>query len=146
MILLASAPAFHNTRQERPSGKKMPVRIEQLTKTDARRLLSASRNGNLVAAMRVVLKNYRRGRWLTIRQAADLAGVSVRTLQRRLAAEGSAFSELVEQVRAELADETLKETVSLKEVAKELGYSTPSNFSRALRRWTGKRPSGFRRA
>jgi len=95
----------------------------------------------------MVLKSYRRGRWLTISQAADLAGVSVRTLQRRLAAEGLAFSELVEEVRAELAGEMLNDTdLSLNEVAKELGYSTLSNFSRAFQRWTGKRPSEFRRA
>lgn len=112
---------------------------------EARQFLSASQNADFVSALRVVLRSYRRGGWLAIGQAADLAGVSVRTLQRRLADEGVAYSEVLQQVRGELAAEMLADTdLSIEQIAKQLGYSTVSNFSRAYHRWTGKRPSEVR--
>lgn len=82
---------------------------------------------------------------MTIRQMAKLAGVSVRTLQRLLAAEGLTFSQLAEQALAELARELLKDSdLTIDQIATQLGYSTPSNFSRAFQRWTGKSPAAFR--
>lgn len=118
-----------------------------LSKRRARRLLAAPPDDDLVAALRKVLKEYRGARWLTINETAELAGVSVRTLQRKLAAEELSFSELVEQVRAELATEMLTNTdVPLNQIAKELGYSAMPNFSRAFHRWAGKTPSDFRRS
>ena len=79
-------------------------------------------------------------------QVADLAGTSVRTLQRRLAADGLSFSEIADNARAELAAEMLCHTdASLSEIAREVGYSAVSNFSRAFRHWTGKTPAESRR-
>ena len=72
--------------------------------------------------------------------------MSVRTLQRRLAEEDCVFSELVDEVRAELAVEMLRNTeASLGEIAGETGYSAQTNFIRAFKRWTGKAPTEFRR-
>ena len=118
--------------------------VKEFSDADGRRRLSTSQNGNFVAALRLALRSHRCRR--TISQAADLAGVSVRTLQRKLAVEGLTFSELVEQVRTELSSELLKETdLSLNQISKELGYSTVSNFSRAFQHWSGKRPTEYRR-
>ena len=112
----------------------------------ARSLLTDPPGEDLVAALRVVLAGYRRDGWLNIDQMARLADVSVRTLQRALAAKDLAYSEVVDKVRAELAIELLKSTdISVHEIAKEVGYSAPSNFSRAFKRWTGTAPCEFRR-
>ena len=117
-----------------------------LSESDARRLLSTRPTDDFVATLRRVLKAYRPGGCLTVNQAAELAGMSVRSLQRRLATEGLAFSEIVEEIRAELATEMLETTDrSVNEIANELGYSSRSNFSRAFQRWTGKTPAEFRR-
>jgi len=118
-----------------------------MSEAAARRLLTAPPNGDLLQALRSVLREYRSGGWLTIDQAAELADSSARSLQRRLALAGSDFSELVEQVRIDLAMELLRDTdISLPEIAQQLGYSSQSNFCRAFQRWTGKTPTEFRRA
>ncbi|HSC87721.1 MAG TPA: AraC family transcriptional regulator [Polyangiaceae bacterium] len=82
----------------------------------------------------------------------DQAGVaralatSERTLQRRLQEEGITFAQLLDEVRSELARGYLADpTLAIFEVAFLLGYSEPSAFNRAFRRWTGKTPSDFRR-
>lgn len=74
-------------------------------------------------------------------------GLSERTLQRRLSEEGVAFAALVDEVRAELARLYLGDPkLAVFEVAFLLGYSEPSAFNRAFRRWTGQSPSQFRDA
>jgi len=119
---------------------------DSLTETKARRLLSSSPDGEFKTALLTVLKGYRSAGWLTIGDVAKLAELSVRTLQRKLAEEGADFSDVVEQVRHELAVDLLENTdVTLTEIAGELGYSTLPNFSRAFKRWTGTSPGEFRR-
>jgi AraC-like DNA-binding protein len=78
--------------------------------------------------------------------AAEVAGVSIRTFQRWLSAANLTYSRLVEQVRFERALRLLAEPdISLIEITFELGYTDPTNFSRAFRRWTGIPPLRFRR-
>jgi len=116
-----------------------------MTEDEALRLLAEAKTGNFAEALRVVLKSYRADGWLTISQAAVLSGMSVRSFQRRLADDDWSFSELVDQVRRELATELLHNTnVSLGEIATTLGYSAESNFIRSFRRWTGRAPAEFR--
>jgi len=73
------------------------------------------------------------------------AGISARTFQRQLEAEGTNFSEL-------LADTRRSETLSrlgdrgrtIASIAAGLGYSDQASFTRAFRRWTGSPPGQFR--
>ena len=77
--------------------------------------------------------------------AAHEIGVSVRTLQRRLREIGTDYSELVDDTRRDLARRYLdEEGLTLKEIAHLLGYSQPSAFNRAWRRWTGGTPQEYR--
>lgn len=79
-------------------------------------------------------------------RGAEKLGLSVRTLQARLAAHGVSFSDLVEQQRAQLAKIYLSQTrMPLSEVAARLGYGEQTSFGRAFRRWTGSTPKMFRR-
>lgn len=112
--------------------------------SEAREWLTSPPEGDFVAAVREVAKETRP--WLSIAQAARLADISVRSLQRKLAAEDRVFSELVDGVRRELAGEMLEETtLSLSEIAAELGYATAASLTRAVRRWTGQTPAQVRR-
>lgn len=78
--------------------------------------------------------------------AAELAGVSVRTLQRFLNRDGLNYRRLVELVRLNRAQSLLKDTdLSITQVALTLGYSEHANFTRAFSRWTGQSPQKFRR-
>lgn len=79
--------------------------------------------------------------------AADAAGVSVRTLQRRLNDAGQTYSQLLEEARHQAALRLLDDRrVKIVDVALELGYSDPANFTRAFRRWTGRSPRSARGA
>ncbi len=71
--------------------------------------------------------------------------LSERTLQRRLQDEGVTFAGLLDEVRADLSRMYLGDSqLAVFEIAFLLGYSEPSAFNRAFRRWTGQTPSEFR--
>jgi AraC-like DNA-binding protein len=74
---------------------------------------------------------------------ARALGMSSRTLQRRLAAEGTTYQALVEKTREDLARSYLAAGWSVTAVAFTLGFADTSSFSRAFRRWTGKSPSDY---
>lgn len=76
---------------------------------------------------------------------ANRLGMSARTLQRRLDEVGIVFTELLDEVRTELAKNKLKGSdLSLAEIGLLLGFSEQSSFTRAFKRWTGKTPREFR--
>ncbi len=82
----------------------------------------------------------------TIARAAKAAGMSARTLQRRLLDLGLTYSLLLDEVRLETACRLLEQSeTSLAKIAATLGYADPANFTRAFQRWTGQTPSAFRR-
>jgi AraC-like DNA-binding protein len=78
---------------------------------------------------------------------ATRLAVSERTLQRRLREEGVTFAELEDSVRRERAFHLLRDgQLALFEIAFLLGFSDPSAFSRAFRRWSGMAPVAWQRA
>lgn len=82
---------------------------------------------------------------ITLAGMADKLRMSERTLQRRLADEGLTFDDLVEQQRKQLALQYLSDPkLAVSEVAYLLGYSEPSAFHRAFKRWTGMTPKEMR--
>jgi AraC-like DNA-binding protein len=81
----------------------------------------------------------------SLERLADALHASPRTLQRRLAEEGTSFNRVVDQVREELARLYIADPrLTLGEVAYLLGFSEISAFSRAFKRWTGLAPAVFR--
>lgn len=84
------------------------------------------------------------GRLRAPAQIARGLGMSERTLKRKLAAEGTSYTELLERERHSRALELLRGAASIEEVADRLGYSEPANFTRAFRRWTGHSPRAHR--
>lgn len=74
---------------------------------------------------------------------ATVAGrlkVSTRTLQRRLAREGTTFYELVDFERRARVEELIEHGAAVKETAFRAGYADPSALTRARRRWRLKTP------
>jgi AraC-like DNA-binding protein len=71
--------------------------------------------------------------------------MSARTLHRRLADARTNFSETLEVVRRELAEQYISDPMRpLSDISFLLGFSEQSAFSRAFRRWTGQTPSAAR--
>ncbi|MBU3067319.1 AraC family transcriptional regulator [Nocardia sp. NEAU-G5] len=77
--------------------------------------------------------------------AAEIA-VHPRTLQRRLAQEGTTFNDILDAVRRDEAERYLRRNeLPLSRVAALLGYSEPSVFTRACHRWFGISGTDYRR-
>lgn len=79
---------------------------------------------------------------------ANVAGrlaISTSTLKRRLRANGTGFSELVDQARMEMACQLLSNSkASMTQIAEILGYGHASTFSRAFSRWANVSPRNWR--
>lgn len=71
--------------------------------------------------------------------------MSSRTLKRKLAEHGVTFSELVATIRRDEAQLRLAEgRLSVEQIAGQLGYRDPANFTRAFKAWTGETPRQYR--
>jgi AraC-like DNA-binding protein len=82
-----------------------------------------------------------------VEQVASRLGMTSRTLQRRLADEETTYQAIVDGVRRSYAERYLADDrLALGEVAFLVGFSDPSNFHRAFRRWTGMTPAAYRAA
>ena len=80
---------------------------------------------------------------------ADVAArldVSVATLRRRLAEEGSHFRDLVLTARLRRAEAMLKRGCSVAHTTEMLDYSDIRAFNRAFKRWKGQTPAAFAQA
>lgn len=76
---------------------------------------------------------------------ASSLNLSVRNLQRKLHAEGISFKHLLDETRKELATQYIRDrNRRIGEITYLLGFSEPSNFTRAFRRWTGCSPNEYR--
>jgi AraC-like DNA-binding protein len=72
-------------------------------------------------------------------------GLSARQLQRRLADQGLAFKDVVEDVRREQVLHDLRySSLPLADVASRAAYAEVSSMHRAVRRWTGQTPLAVR--
>lgn len=77
---------------------------------------------------------------------AALLGVSTSTMKRRLDDEGTTFREVRQSLLRERAIvRLLDHSLTISQIATDLGYSNLANFSHAFRSWTGQSPSEFRR-
>lgn len=108
-------------------------------------LLASPAAGDFAGSVRQVAGTLLLDGYPGIERTARAIGLSVRTLQRRLAENSVHYSQLVEQERFEralrlLADPHRKVT----DVALTLGYSDVANFTHAFRRWTGLSPRTYR--
>ncbi|MGM0767821.1 MAG: AraC family transcriptional regulator [Pseudomonadota bacterium] len=92
-----------------------------------------------------LLESIREGRLPDLESVARQMQVSSRTLRRQLSAEGVRYQSLLEQVRHRRALDLLRRgQLSIDEIADGLGYSDPSNFGRAFRKWEGVSPTAWR--
>lgn len=92
-----------------------------------------------------LLQLIREGR-TRLEDLASVNGLGLRALQRRLAAQGSSFQQLLDDTRRHLAEQYLADSrLELHEVAALLGYTEQSSFTRAFQQWTGETPGKWRR-
>ena len=84
--------------------------------------------------------------WPGLSETAEALHMSVSTLQRHLASEGTTFQALKDDLRRDLAiSRLIASAVPLAELAAELGFSDSAAFQRAFKSWTGSPPGAYRR-
>jgi AraC-like DNA-binding protein len=128
-----------------PLRRRDPV-LRQVLESQADTILSRlpARSGLAFEVQRALTARVAGGDTRIGAVARELA-MSGRTLQRRLAAEGVSYQELLEDARKEAAGRYMSEsTLAIGEIAYLVGYSEPAPFHRAFKRWYGVTPESFR--
>lgn len=82
---------------------------------------------------------------LTAGQTASALHLSLRTLTRRLAEEGTTFQAIKDELRRDAAIQWLTKTdTPIAAIGQEVGFKDPNTFHRAFRKWTGSTPGAYR--
>jgi AraC-like DNA-binding protein len=106
----------------------VPPREEDLVSTRVRQLLQRSQPA-----------------WPELATVAEELHMAASTLQRRLAANGTSFQALKDELRRDLAIVRLHTSaVPLAALALELGFADSAAFQRAFKNWTGSAPGAYR--
>lgn len=85
------------------------------------------------------------GQFPPVDAVASHLATSTRTLSRSLREIGTSYQRILDEVRKEMAIEYLRNSnLPIEEIAALVGYSDPSNFRKAFRRWTTQAPSYYR--
>jgi AraC-like DNA-binding protein len=97
--------------------------------------------GSIEQTVRAGLGNY----LPSIDETAELAGVSIRTLQNNLKDRNLVYRQVTSNVRFEEAKRLLEDgKMYINEIASHLGYNDTSNFNHAFKKWSGVSPKNFR--
>lgn len=109
-------------------------------------LAKLPRRGGLIDEVRTLLSQAVTGGGdASLEAIAQHLSISPRTLQRKLKEEHSSHQDLLDEMRRNLSARYLREPeMAICEVAYLLGFSEPSAFHRAFRRWTGMTPREYR--
>jgi AraC-like DNA-binding protein len=100
---------------------------------------------DIISVLKLALPAYLDEGGLSITQAAELVGLSVRSLQRKLSLAGMTYVGLVERARFNNAIKLLGHTeIKIIDIAFSSGYGDPAHFTRAFRRISGCTPREFR--
>lgn len=106
---------------------------------------SSFNRGSMSARAREFLEQ-RLGQAPTIRELGKALHLSVRTLNRKLAEEGTHFQLVKDALRRDIAIHRLTHSdIPVTSLALDLGFSNPAAFCRAFKDWTGSTPTAYRK-
>ena len=108
-------------------------------------LLSRPDEGDSLSSQLRRLLSRDRTPWPDLEAVAQHLHISPQTLRRHLREEGTSFQALKDELRRDIAIYHLgRADLSLQEIAEQLGFSEPSAFHRAFKKWTGVTPGAYR--
>lgn len=120
-----------------PASQTGPMREIEPVPHDLRRTLQAA----LISAFTDAMENP-----VTLEMAAEMAGANARSLQRHLARAGSTFRDVMGDALVVSASSHLQDpNASVTEVAAIHGYSAPTHFIRAYKRFSGASPGQYQK-
>ncbi|WP_370280014.1 AraC family transcriptional regulator [Pontibacterium sp.] len=129
---------------------KLPTANSELAQMNDRAMteyLSRFDKEDIVAQVRAILLDQLSAGTASQENVASSLNMSQRSLQRRLKEVETCYADVLDQIREDLACQYLKQSkIPLISITYLLGFSDPSNFNRAFKRWKGVSPSQYRKA
>jgi len=110
------------------------------------RLIKATKDRSLSEKVMDEISPLLEGQTPSIEQVADSLGMPPWTLRRKLQEHGTSFQNLLNNTRKSLAETYMRDTdLAIGEIAYLLGFSSPTAFQRAFKRWTDESPGAYRK-
>jgi AraC-like DNA-binding protein len=133
---LLSLPISRNEQQLKQFLRAAPANI----------LLRYRYDAGTAAAVRRRLSQKGPANWTSFATLASEMKISPSTLRHRLHDESQSYAGIKDDIRLELAQSLLTNTQqTVSEISIRLGYSEPSAFYRAFKKWLGVSPEAFRK-
>lgn len=119
--------------------------IGPLTFQELRRLIRNSPPMSFGETLRQLMDTFVRDGIFDLNEVAGKINFGARTIQRRLAFEGTSFTRLLANARCRYAEELLvKSDLTVAELSELLGFSSRQHFIRAFKSWADISPGQFR--
>ncbi len=110
-------------------------------------LVKPNNTASINAQIRQILERSPENEMPDFESIAFQLNTSTQTLRRRLKEEETSFQEIKDQVRRDIAIYHLGQNkFSINEIALKVGFTEPSTFHRAFKKWTGVTPGDYRQA
>lgn len=107
--------------------------------------LESQSTEDVASQLRRILPTLIDSRSASVSEAATSLGLGVRTLNRRLAREGTSFARVRDETFHSIANQLLRGTrLPAGDIAEKLGYANAGAFTCAFRRWSGMTPTQWR--
>lgn len=102
-------------------------------------------HSSVTERIRRILRRHLAEELPSLEEVSDLLAMTPQTLRRRLHQEGQGYQALKDALRRDAAIEYLaRADLSLIDISALLGFSEPSTFHRAFKKWTGVAPGEYR--
>ena len=138
---------FPGNVARRPLLQRDEAFARELSGPADRQLSSLSAQAGFLGQVREVMWRHLNDGKPQIEPVASELAMSARSLQRRLRAEETSFTEVIDEMRRTMALSLLADpSLAVYEISVLLGYSEPSAFHRGFKRWTGLTPEEHRQA
>jgi len=140
-----NALIFKSVTSDIPSIYSSPSMHRQLVALCEKELKKINGNQSLENRVAELIIPFLHGRPPEIEVISRQMGMASWTLRRKLKEKHTCFSKILDQTRRELAESYVTDTLlNFTEIAFLLGFSSPSSFQRAFKRWTTLNPGEFR--
>ncbi|WP_238846738.1 AraC family transcriptional regulator [Nocardia arthritidis] len=136
---------FDATEIDEPMPNASPLNAALFDEQCAELLDRRGMRQGVSGAVRQVLMHRMNGR-ISQEDVAATLHMSLRTMRRKLADEGTSYRQLCVETFGNLAEELLATGLTVEDVAYRMGYSGAPSFSNAFKQWRGMSPGRFARA